>query len=1139
VSSPKRKFFIIGLVLAAFWLCFLPAGAARAGGSAEMTLDSSDYMPGATVTVILNDPDCTESIVVVQAGSFVSLPIYVNLEQISPGEYCGVFTLSEPGAGSDDDSDILGVGNNGQITVKYDADGNGQYDDLSATAYVDGIKPVLSFTVPANGASGVSFDTQPLIEVAFSEKILEGDQFDQITVRDSDSNQVVSGIQKTIDFNKLIINHGNYLVCGTEYTVEISAGAVHDRAGNPNNAVVFHFTTRPAREFHVSTAGSDAAGDGTESNPYGTVAGAMSMAMHGDSVVVHDGTYTENITVDKNVIVISLHGRDKTVIQPAAGSGFNLRPAPGVDKILRITGFTVSGAVYGVQVTGMQGGAVYIENNTVSGCTDGIFIDEINDGDIFIQKNDLSGNSGSAVRLGACEGGAAVTVQWNNIVYNGVGLVSDGTNPVDARLNYWNNPHGPSASGVNYGDTVVGNVDFAPWLVGPVDGTEIAPPLSIVAPALPDGYLGLDYLAELPEQGSSGACQWSVYSGGLPDGLELAEGRYVHGTPGEIGTYAFALEANDGTQALYHEVSLTIQPAPDLEPPGVVEKTPGDGAEGVSLNTVITVEFTEPVYADANWGGITVTAAGGAAVPCSGIISGSTLSINLDGLNEHITYIVTVPAGSVRDAVGNATRADIAWSFTTGEAPDTTPPEPVVAQPSAGGLYNGPVTVSGAVYEKHLAAVEVAVRSVAEDVYWDDAGNAWTSIETWNNAQITGQAPNFAFAYQVPAGLDGDYMAFIRAVDGSGNLSPGIQVEYTLDFTAPGIMHTNPGDGARDVAPGAPFSVVFDEPVAAANLEAVHLVDCSTGADVSAEYNLQAALDTAAATLAVTHSPLANGGEYTLHIPAGVVVDRAGNGSGEVAVTFIIVEEMVEQPQQPPDSGSDNDNNNDEQNGSDPDDPSPGGNGGTDDDNSGTSSGQAQYKQVPRQVITFADIQGHWAQKDIEMLAGIDIIRGDANGNFAPDRAITRAEFTALLVRALGIPEVGNNGGWFGDVRRGAWYYGTIAAAGRAGLVSGFDDGAFRPGEPITRQQMAALVVRALRAAGHRVAVTPPERAALLSRFNDRAAISAWAVDEVAVAVKADIVRGVAENILAPGATATRAQAVVAVKRLMKLAGLL
>lgn len=114
----------------------------------------------------------------------------------------------------------------------------------------------------------------------------------------------------------------------------------------------------------------------------------------------------------------------------------------------------------------------------------------------------------------------------------------------------------------------------------------------------------------------------------------------------------------------------------------------------------------------------------------------------------------------------------------------------------------------------------------------------------------------------------------------------------------------------------------------------------------------------------------------------------------------------------------------------------------------------------------FADVPAdHWAAYDIAVAQRHGLIQGIGAGRFAPDRAITREEMSQLLSRVLSAssPPAGADAAakTFADVPAGRWSAEAIAAMSRMGLVDGFADGTFRPGAPLTRAEMAALLSRA------------------------------------------------------------------------------
>ncbi|MCI3922149.1 S-layer homology domain-containing protein [Paenibacillus sp. TRM 82003] len=185
---------------------------------------------------------------------------------------------------------------------------------------------------------------------------------------------------------------------------------------------------------------------------------------------------------------------------------------------------------------------------------------------------------------------------------------------------------------------------------------------------------------------------------------------------------------------------------------------------------------------------------------------------------------------------------------------------------------------------------------------------------------------------------------------------------------------------------------------------------------------------------------------------------------------------------------------------------------------------------VVRSKRTFSDVQGHWAQNDIERLASKLIVDGKSEERFDPESAVTRAEFAALLTRSIGLAEV-SGAAALADVAANDWYAGGVGAAVDAGLVAGYEDGTFRPNAAITREQMAAMIDRAVRF------VTSEPTAAtgdFTTAFEDAGGMSDWAKPSIARLLEAKVMEGVSGSSFAPEAAATRAQCVVVIRRMLQ-----
>lgn len=180
---------------------------------------------------------------------------------------------------------------------------------------------------------------------------------------------------------------------------------------------------------------------------------------------------------------------------------------------------------------------------------------------------------------------------------------------------------------------------------------------------------------------------------------------------------------------------------------------------------------------------------------------------------------------------------------------------------------------------------------------------------------------------------------------------------------------------------------------------------------------------------------------------------------------------------------------------------------------------------------TFDDIAGHWAESDIQRLASKFIVKGMTDKLYEPDKRITRAEFTSLLVRSLGLLE-DPGAAIFNDIQPKDWYAGSVGAAVKAGLVNGFENGTFEPNGSITREQMAVMINRALKAAGSDPSSKEAEMR--IDKFKDRGAISEWSAASVEQVVRTGIIEGMTDTAFEPSLDSTRAQVATVLKRFLQ-----
>ncbi len=182
---------------------------------------------------------------------------------------------------------------------------------------------------------------------------------------------------------------------------------------------------------------------------------------------------------------------------------------------------------------------------------------------------------------------------------------------------------------------------------------------------------------------------------------------------------------------------------------------------------------------------------------------------------------------------------------------------------------------------------------------------------------------------------------------------------------------------------------------------------------------------------------------------------------------------------------------------------------------------------TPEKEPAFADIAGQWYESYVELVAEAGIIKGYDDGLFHGDNHVTREEFAAMLVRALGLTDNGEACA-FTDIS-GRWSEEAIRIAAQNGLVNGVDATTFAPDAEITRQEMMTMIARALKATGLNVTGSDD-----LSGYADANEVSGWALSSVRTLVASGIISG-DNGKLNPTGTCTRSEAAAVFSRLLAL----
>lgn len=182
----------------------------------------------------------------------------------------------------------------------------------------------------------------------------------------------------------------------------------------------------------------------------------------------------------------------------------------------------------------------------------------------------------------------------------------------------------------------------------------------------------------------------------------------------------------------------------------------------------------------------------------------------------------------------------------------------------------------------------------------------------------------------------------------------------------------------------------------------------------------------------------------------------------------------------------------------------------------------------------FSDLVGHWAKKDVMEMVAKKVVEGMDSNRFAPNNAITRAQFATLIVRALGL-KAGSSSNPFKDVKSGAWYEDAVKQAYAAGIINGTSSSAFAPEKSITREEMSVMLTRAK---AYLMGLKAEEiKTSKIKSFNDEGGISDWAKTPVQFAVSTGLMQGRSASLFAPKQNATRAESAVVIKRLLSNSG--
>ncbi len=186
--------------------------------------------------------------------------------------------------------------------------------------------------------------------------------------------------------------------------------------------------------------------------------------------------------------------------------------------------------------------------------------------------------------------------------------------------------------------------------------------------------------------------------------------------------------------------------------------------------------------------------------------------------------------------------------------------------------------------------------------------------------------------------------------------------------------------------------------------------------------------------------------------------------------------------------------------------------------------------QIVNNEKDFEDIKhlSEEMQESIKILAAKGIIEGTSAKEFSPEDPISRAEIAALLLRVLSQVDPNADGG-FADVKKSDWFYGTAGSAKAYGMILGFEDNTFRGNVTIAKDQILAISSRVLQREMKYITPDKPEE---WLTYADASSIADWAANDIALTTMANIVTRTADNTIHADEDMTRGDAALIIMRL-------
>ncbi len=185
---------------------------------------------------------------------------------------------------------------------------------------------------------------------------------------------------------------------------------------------------------------------------------------------------------------------------------------------------------------------------------------------------------------------------------------------------------------------------------------------------------------------------------------------------------------------------------------------------------------------------------------------------------------------------------------------------------------------------------------------------------------------------------------------------------------------------------------------------------------------------------------------------------------------------------------------------------------------------------VHENEIDFKDIENKALEMQfaIKYLASKGLMVGTRDGSFEPDADISRAEIASVILRCLGKLDANADGG-YPDVTLSEWFFGSAGSAKSHDIMYGYDDGTFRGRQAASNEQIAAVMARVLK---QELGYKQPQKPETYLLFSDSSDISEWAILDVSLSSRENLILSNQENTFESKKSLTRGEAAMLFLRL-------